>query len=350
MSEYKEIINDLKRKIYKPVYFFSGEEPYFIDLLSDHIEKNVLDESERDFNQNVFYGRETDMATIIGTAKKFPMMSDYQVVIVKEAQNLKEFSKSSGDSEEGGKKTETKNQLVSYLENPQPSTILVFCHKYKSLDGRSSLHKQLKKYAVYADFKKLYDNKIPGWINDYCRDKKIGIQAKAAALLADYLGNDLNKISNEIDKLLINIPSGSEINEQHIQDNIGISKDYNVFELQDALSKKDVLKANRIVMYFSQNPKENPMVMTISSLFGYFQKVLLYHFSTDKSKTGIAQSLGINPFFVEGYERAARNYPTAKLKMIFNWLREADLKSKGVENNSVEDGELLKELVFKILH
>ena len=350
MSEHKDILTDLKRKIYKPVYFFSGEEPYFIDLLSDYIEKNVLDESERDFNQTILYGRETDMASIIGVAKKFPVMSDYQVVIVKEAQNLKEFSRSSGDSEEGTKKPETKNPLLAYLEKPQPSTLLVFCHKYKSLDGRSAIHKQLKKQAVYADFKKLYENKIPGWINDYLKEKKVGIQAKASALLADYLGNDLNKISNEIDKLLINLPEGIEINENHIQDNIGISKDYNVFELQDALGKKDVLKANRIVLYFAQNPKDHPMVMTISSLFGYFQKILLYHFCTDKSKFAVAQTLGVNPYFVEGYERAARNYPTAKLKMIFNWIREVDLKSKGVDNNSTEDGELLKELVFKILH
>lgn len=349
MSEYQDILTDLKRKIYKPIYFFSGEEPYFIDQLSDFIEKNILDESEREFNQTILYGRETDMASVIGAAKRFPMMSEYQVIIVKEAQNLKEFAKSGGESSET-KKTETKNALITYIENPQTSTILVFCHKYKSLDGRSSLHKLLKKHAVYADFKKLYDNKVPGWINDYLKEKKVGIQAKASALLADYLGNNLSKISNEIDKLLINLPAGTEINEQHIQDNIGISKDFNVFELQDALSKKDVLKANRIVLYFSQNPKDNPMVMTISSLFSYFQKVLLYHFSPDKSKMAIAQALGVNPFFVDGYERAARNYPTGKLKLIFNWLREADVKSKGVENNSTSDGELLKELVFKILH
>ncbi|MHB8260084.1 MAG: DNA polymerase III subunit delta [Bacteroidia bacterium] len=344
---------DLKRKLYKAVYFLHGEESYFIDEISNYIEQHVLDESEKGFNQTVLYGRDTDLASIISLAKGFPMMGERQVIIVKEAQTLKELSKSTGDGDEVKEKktsSDTKNVLVSYLDNPQPSTVLVFCFKYKKLDARSTLAKTIAKKAVLFESKKLYDNKIPDWINGFLKEKKYNINPKAAILLAEYLGNDLSKIANEVGKLCINLLENSEITIDHIQQNIGISKDFNVFELQDALSKKDVLKTNLIVQYFAANQKENPLVMTNASLYNYFQKILLYHFVPDKSRGSVASALGMNPFFIEGYERAARNYNTSKLKSIFNCLHDCDARSKGVDNVSIEHGDLLKEMVFKILH
>ena len=318
MKEVTQLLTDLKRKIFKPIYFLSGEEAYYIDMISDYIEKNVLDESEQEFNQTILYGKEADMNTIISAAKRFPMMSEYQVIIVKEAQNLKELGKTSGgDDEESDNETPAKkssgsaNALTAYLQKPQMSTILVFCYKYKTLDKRSTIYKSLQKNHVYLETKKLYDNKIPEWITDFVQDHKFKISPKASFLLAESLGNDLSKIANEVEKLFINLKEGDEISLELVQDNIGISKEFNVFELQDALAKKDVLKANRIINYFSANEKEHPAVMTLSSLYGYFTKVLLYHFAPDKSKFIVAQVLGVNPFFVDGYANASKIYNTA---------------------------------------
>ena len=356
MKEVTQILTDLKRKIFKPIYFLSGEEAYYIDMVSDYIEKNVLDESEQEFNQTILYGKEADMNTIISAAKRFPMMSEYQVIIIKEAQNLKEFGKGSGGDDDDDSDAPTKkssgsaNALVAYLQQPQTSTILVFCYKYKTLDKRSTIYKSLQKNHVFLETKKLYDNKIPEWITEFVQEHKFKISPKASYLLAESLGNDLSKIANEIEKLFINLKEGEEITLELVQDNIGISKEFNVFELQDALAKKDILKANRIINYFSANEKEHPAVMTLSSLYGYFTKVLLYHFAPDKSKFVVAQVLGVNPFFVDGYVNAAKNYNTAKLKSIFSYLKEYDLKTKGVDNIGVNNGELMKELMFKILH
>lgn len=344
MSDFTQILSDLKKKVYHPVYFLMGEETYFIDAISDYIENNVLDEMEKEFNQSVLYGRDVDLATVLSAAKRFPMMSNYQVVIVKEAQNIREFAaKEKADKDE-------KPPFLAYLENPQKSTILVICYKYKSIDKRTALAKSIAKHAVLFEAKKLYENQVPDWILGYLKGKSYSMSPRAAALLTEYLGNDLSKIANELDKLMINLPAKSEITEQHIQDNIGISKDYNIFELQTALGKKDILKANRIINYFASNPKDNPLVVTLVSLHSFFSKLLMYHFTPDKSKGGIASALGVNPFFVGDYERAARNYPVQKLRYIVGELRDYDLKSKGIENASVPDGELLKELVFKILH
>lgn len=321
-----------------------GDEPYFIDMISDYIEQHVLDESEKEFNQTVLYGRDVTTADIISTAKRFPMMSEYQVVIVKEAQDTKDLIK----KEKEDKKDKQKPMFEAYLENPLSSTILVFCHKYKSIDKRTAVAKLIDKNAVLFESKKIYDNQVPDWINNYLKGKEYSVSPKACQLLTEYLGTSLSKISNELDKLMINLPPKSEISAEHVQANIGISKDYNVFELQTSIGKKEVLKANRIINYFAANPKDNPMVVTISSLYGYFCKLLTYHFLTDKK--GAAAALGVHPFFVKDYELAAKNYSVGKLKSIFSYLRDYDLKSKGVDAGSATEGELLKELVFKILH
>lgn len=346
--EFNQILSDLKKKVYKPVYFLMGDEAYFIDLISDYIENNVLDEGEREFNQTILYGKDVTTADVIGAAKRFPMMSEYQVIIVKEAQNIRDLVGKDDDDENKKGKEKTKPLFVSYLENPQPSTILVICYKYKSIDKRTAIAKTIEKNAVLFESKKLYDNQVADWINNYLKTKGYTINPRAAGLLSEYLGTSLSKITNELDKLMINLAPKSEITLDNIQTNIGISKDYNVFELQGAIGKKDTLKANRIINYFASNDKDNPMVVTMSSLFGFFSKVLLYHFVTDK-KTAPA-AIGVGPYFIKEYEIAAKNYSPAKLKAIFGYLREYDLKSKGVDSGSATHGELLKELVFKILH
>lgn len=354
MKEADKILLDLKRRIFKPVYFLCGEEAHYIDLISDYIEHNVLDEADREFNQTVVYGKDSDLVGILGLAKQFPMMGDHTVVIVKEAQNLKELNKSAGGDDDAPSSKGNANggaqQFLNYINNPQPTSILVFCFKYKTIDKRSAIAKALQKHAVYLESSKLYDNQVPEWISTYVKEKNYTIGPKATFLMSEFLGNDLSKISNEINKLLINLPAGKEITPELVQDNIGISKDYNVFELQDALAKKDILKANRIINYFASNEKEHPAVMVLSSLYGYFSKILKYHFVPDKSKFAAAAALGVNPYFIDGYAKAAVNYPSAKLKQIFSYLKECDLKSKGVDNSSISNGELLKELVFKILH
>lgn len=352
MKEAEQILLDLKRKIFKPVYFFCGEETFYIDQLSDYIEHHVLEEADREFNQSVVYGKDVDLAGVLGLAKQFPMMSEHNVVIVKEAQNLKELNKSQGSDDDAPSKSAggAIQQFIHYLVHPQPSTILVFCFKYKSIDKRSAVAKALQKNAVFLESKKLYDNQVPEWIAGYVKEKKYTIGPKATFLMSEFLGNDLGKIANEIIKLLINLPAGKEITPELIQDNIGISKDYNVFELQDALAKKDILKANRIVNYFAANEKEHPAPMILVTLYGYFSKILRYHFLKDKSKFAAATALGVNPFFVEGYAKAASNYNATKLKHIFSYLKECDLKTKGVDNSSISNGELMKELVYKILH
>ncbi|MBL7891173.1 MAG: DNA polymerase III subunit delta [Bacteroidia bacterium] len=343
--EFQQIMTDLKKKVYHPVYFLMGEEPYFIDAISDHIERNILDEGEKEFNQSVLYGRDVDVLSVISAAKRFPMMSDLQVVIVKEAQNIRDLV-----GRDKGEDTKHKHPFLTYIENPQKSTLLVICYKYKKLDMRTSLGKNIAKHAVVFESKKLYDNKVPDWIGNYLKGKNYSISPPACIMLAEYLGTDLSRIVNELDKLMISLPEKSEITVDHIQTNIGISKDYNSFELQNALGRKDVLKANRIVNYFAANDKDHPLVVSISTLYGYFSKLLTYHFLPDKSKPIAAAALGVHPFFLIDYEKAAKLYPPLKLKAIISDLREYDLKSKGVNNVSVGGGELLKELVFKILH
>lgn len=330
---FEQILSDLKNKIYYPVYFLGGEESYYIDTISDFIEKNVLEEAERDFNQTIVYGRDTNPLEIISLAKRYPMMASHQVVIVKEAQNIQKIE-----------------ELESYLQNPLDSTVLVINYKYKKIDKRKSFFKNIGKKGVLFESKKIYDNKIPAWIVNYLQPLGYTITPKASAMLAEFLGSNLSKIVNEINKLVLNIPGKTEINDVLIEQNIGISKDFNIFELQNAIGSKNISKANQIVNYFAANPKENPIVKTVPILFGFFSKLLIYHQLKDKSKNNVASALSVNPFFVKDYQVAARNYSYPKLKGIISLLREYDMKGKGVNNISTSDGELQKELMFKILH
>lgn len=336
-----DILKDLKNRKYKPVYLLHGEEPYFIEQVSDFIEHQLLPEAERGFNQTVLYGKDTDIMTVLNAAKRYPMMADYQVVLIKEAQDMKWGNDS--DDKKGI------NPFLSYLENPLPSTILVFCYKYGKFDKRKKTYKAIEKHGLVFESAALYDNKIPAWVEGYLTDTGYRIGQQAALMVAEYLGNDLSKIANELDKLMLNVAKGQEITLKHIQDNIGISKEYNVFELQTALAKKDVFKANQIVNYFAANPKNNPIVLVLGNLNNYFTRVLMYHYVRDKSPQNVAKEIGVNPFFVKDYEQAARSYNYAKSIQIIGYLRDYDLRSKGVDSMT-DHGELLRELMFKILH
>ena len=343
--EFTEIMSELKKKAFKPVYFLMGEEPYFIDRISNYIEENALDEAGKEFNQTILYGQDVDVLSVVSEAKRFPMMAERTVIIIKEAQHIKNLAK-----DEDSEKSKAKPPLLSYIENPNPTAVLVFCYKYKTLDKRTSLAKSIAKHAVLFESKKIYENRIPDWIGVYLKAKKYTISPKAAVMITSFLGDDLGKIANELEKLMINLPAGSEVSADDIQKYIGISKDYNVFELQNALGKKDVLQANRIANYFGSNKKEHPLIMTVPTLFSYFNKVLSIHFMKDRSKEGVAKELKVHPFFAGDYLSAAKNYSAGKVVNVIADLRETDNKLKGIGNATMEEGELLKELVYKILH
>ena len=331
---YKEIIKSLRAKDYKPVYFLHGEESFYIDGISDFIENKVLSEGEKSFNQTIFYGKDCDSKTLIDTASRYPMMASHQVVILKEAQEMKTIS-----------------ELQPYIEKAVPTTILVICHKHKKLDARTKFAKSLKANAVLFESKKLYDNQVPDWISDYLKSKKLKINPNAAQLIAEYLGTNLSKIANEMDKLAINLPAGTTIDEKHIQENIGISKDYNVFELQKALGQRSVLKTNRIIQYFISNPKKNPLVMVIGTLYNYFSKIYMLHFLRNLPDRELSKALKLrSEFFLKEYKLTARNYNLNKTKQVISLLKEYDLKSKGVDRDSASEGELMKEMVYKIMH
>ena len=330
---YEQILNDLKNKKYYPVYVLSGDEPYFIDAISDYIEKNVLNEMEKEFNQTIVYGSDIDMQSLISNAKRFPMMADYQVVIVREAQEIKNI-----------------DELTAYVEKPLKSTILVICYKYKKLDGRKALSKLVDKTGVLFECKKMYEDKLPAWISGYMQSIGYRIEPKASALLADHVGADISRIVQEIGKLVINVPAGATITDDHIEQNIGISKEFNVFELQKALGEKNIYRANLIGYNLSSNPRENPLVMIVPVLYGFFAKLLIYHQLKDKSSASVAKALKVSPFFVQDYQRAATNYPSQKLVKIISLFREYDLKAKGVDSANVDEADLLKELIYRILH
>jgi DNA polymerase-3 subunit delta len=334
LDEVIQITKDIKSGNIKPIYFFMGEEPYYIDKLTEFIDENVLSEEEKGFNQMTIYGKDSSIEEIISNAKRFPMMADRQVVIVKEAQELSRYI----------------DKLEAYIENPQPTTVLVFAYKYKTLDKRKKVTKLLAKHAVLFESKKLYENQVGDWIKRTLSGKGYNIEPKAAAMLVEFLGTDLSKISNELDKLKIVLPKGHTFSPKDIEENIGISKDYNNFELRKAIGEKDQLKAYKIAEYFAQNPKDNPIVVTTGLVFGFFSQLLQYHGLKDKSKQNVASVLRVNPFFVKDYEVAFRNYPMKKVSLIITSLREIDVKSKGVGSNSIPQRDLLNEMLIKIFH
>jgi len=331
---YSEILEQIKKKKYHPIYFLEGEEPYFIESLSGELEETVLEPSEKSFNFSVFYGRDTDPIALMNTARQYPMGAEYQLVILKEAQSMSKIE-----------------SLISYAENPVPTTILVICYKYGKLDRRTQFSKVLVKKALCFESKKLYEDKIPAWIQEYTQNKGYTMDTKTAYLLTDYLGNDLGRISGELGKLMVGLEKGKPITYERIETNIGISRDYNIFELGQALSKRDIPKVYKMVFYFCANPKENPLVVIIGFLGSFFSKVLAFHYMRGMDKGSIAGKLGVNPYFLSQYESAAQNFPLYSLPGIISGIRLADLQSKGVETGpNLTDADILKELIYKILH
>lgn len=330
--DFDAIIRDIKNRKFHPVYALHGEEGYFIDKIADLIEETALSESEKSFNQKILYGKETDFLTLMEIVKRYPMMAPHQVVILKEAQLLKDFER-----------------MAEYVTNPMPTTILVLCHKNKKIPQNKAFGKAIVKNSVAYYSEKIRSHKIPDWISNYLANLGLKINQKAAILLEEYLGNDLSKIVNSLDKLSINLAGSKEIGVEAIEKYIGISKDYNVFELNNAMSDKDVLKANRIINYFRSNPKAGPMPLVLGALYGFFSKTYLLHSLAGKDDRTIARELSINPYFIKEYKTAAKNYNKGQCELVFDFLHEYDLKSKGVGSN-VDSGVLLQEMIYKILH
>ena len=330
-----DILKELRAKQYRPVNYLMGEEPYYIDLIADYITDNILTETEKEFNLTVVYGADVDIATVINAAKRYPMMSEHQVVVVKEAQNIRNME-----------------ELSYYLQKPLLSTILVICHKHGVLDRRKKLAAEIEKTGVLFESKKVKDAQLPAFITSYMKRKGIDVEPKATAMLADFVGPDLSRLTGELEKLIITLPKGhTRVTPEQIEKNIGISKDYNNFELRSALVEKDVLKANKIIKYFEENPKTNPIQMTLSLLFGFFSNLMLAYYAPEKSEQGIANMLGLRtPWQAKDYLAAMRRYNGVKTMQIIGEIRYADAKSKGVGNPSLSDGDILRELVFKILH
>jgi DNA polymerase-3 subunit delta len=334
LDQVKEIIKNIKAGNAAPLYFLMGEEPYYIDKISEYIEQNVLTEDEKGFNQMVMYGRDSSIMDIVGNAKRFPLMAEKQVIIVKEAQDL----------------VKTIDQLESYLTNVQPTTVLVFCYKYKTLDKRKKVYKMIEKAGVMFESKRLKDYQIEAWARKLVETKGYTIEPKASAMLVEFLGNDLSKIANELDKLAIVLPKGSVITDAVIEQNIGISKDFNNFELLNAIVNRNQVKAYKIVNYFGQNPKNNPIVVTLGLVYSYFSKLLLYHGLKDKSSSNAVKVLKISPYGVKDYELGFKTYPMKRVSQIIANLKEVDLKSKGVGASNLPMGELLKEMLIKIFN
>ncbi len=332
--EYQNILADLKSKKYGTVYFLEGEEPYYIDLISDYILENVLTESEKSFNQTLLYGKDITLDTILTAARRYPMMAERQVVVVREAQNIKDI-----------------DELASYVEKPAPTTILVLCYKYKTIDRRKKLYKAIQKHGVYLESKTLYESKIPEWIVAYLKTQRLGIEPKAVQMITDHVGNNLQRIVNDLDKVTFSAVPGTSITVDDVEKNIGISKEYNPFEFQKALGGKDLYKANRIVNYLIENEKSNPMPVVTGILIAFFRKILTYHSLENKSNNSeVAQKLGVSPYFVSDYLAAGKNYPLQKAILALSLLREYDLRSKGARGGTTNNGELLRELTYKILH
>ena len=332
---FEQIISDIRARKFKPVYLLMGDEPYYIDEITNLLVETVLPEEEKDFNQSIRYGMETDVTTVITMARSFPMISDYQLIVIKEAQNLSKIE-----------------ELEHYVKNPLKSTVLVLNFKNGTLDKRKKLYAEIDKHGVVFESKKIPEYKIPAFIASYFQAKGLAIDAKSAQMLSDYLGNDLNKLTNEIAKLLIALPAGqSQITPNLIEENIGISKDFNNFELLKAVIDKNTFKVNQIADYFEKNPKNNPLIVTLVVLFNFYSNLMICYWAKNKTEQGIAAELGFrNPYQAKDYVTALRNYNAFKCMEILSLLRTYDAKCKGVDNVSTPDGELLKELLYKITH
>jgi DNA polymerase-3 subunit delta len=332
---FEEIKKSILSGKFVPAYLFQGDESYFIDQLTDLLVENVLDDSERDFNQIVFYGMETGARAVIAACKRFPMMAERQLVVLKEAQNMKDI-----------------DELVHYVKQPLHSTILVINYKHGKLDGRKKLAGEIGKIGISFESKKLYENQIPPFIIQYLQGRNIKIEQKAAYLLTDYLGNDLSKLTNELEKLIISLPKdNAQITSSLVEKNIGISKDYNNFELQKAIASKDIQKANRIAKYFEQNPKNNPLIVTLTVLFNFFTNLMICHYEKNQNESHLMSVLGFRfNFQITDYMQAIKNYGPGKTMRIVSLIRTADAQSKGVDNVSLPDGKLLEELLYKIMH
>lgn len=333
---YKEIISSVKKKDYRPIYFLNGEEPFYIDKIVDFISNNILDESEKDFNQTVLYAKDTPPINVIDTATRLPMMAEYQVVIIKEAQEYKSSSQW--------------EVFEKYFESPAPQTILVFAYKYKKYDKRSKIYKLLKKTALIFESSGVKDWELAKWVKDYIKEKNHSISDKAVALLVEFIGNDLARISNELEKLFILVDEGTQINEKDIETNIGISKDYNVFELVNAVMEKDSKKALKIVNYFSKNPKATHITVVLSNLLNLYQRLFKVHFLKTENPATVASTLKIAPYPAKLVLNNKRKHPPKIISRNFGILREYDLLAKGVGSSGTDQAELMKELIFKILH
>jgi DNA polymerase-3 subunit delta len=335
----KKVLTDLKAKKFSPVYFLQGEESYFIDIISDYIEAHALNDSEKSFNQVVVYGKDVTMATILTHARRFPMMSQHQVVLVKEAQEIQDLNK-----EIGGK------LLLDYLKQPLPSTILVFCHKHKTLDKRKELGKSIDKLTTSITSKKLYDNQLPDFLADYARDKKVNIEDRAVQALCEFVGNDLNRLTNELDKLLISLQPGQAVTTEQVMSQVGVSKEYNIFELQKAILHKDFLMAAKITNYFESNTKRNPMLPVVAYLYSFFSKLLIAATAEDKSDKGLVSALKVSPYAVRDYSLGLRQFAAPQILTCLSLIKEADLKLKGVNAGSSSEGQIFKELVYRLMN
>ena len=329
--EYQDILKDWKQKKFKSIYWLEGEEDFFIDQVVDYAEHKLLDEAEKGFNLTVLYGKDADWSAVINACRRYPMFAEKQVVILKEAQAMRDLLK-----------------LEPYIDHPLDSTIFVVAHKQGKLDGRSKMAKLIKDKGVLLSTKKLYDNQLPGWVEVYVREMGRAISQKACILLVDHIGNDLSRISNEIDKLLVNLPNEKKIDEGDIEKYVGISKEYNVFELQNAVGQQDFIKVMRIVNYFAANPKAGPVQMVIPALYNFFSKVNLI-FGVKGGEKEIASPLGVHPFFVKDYMQAARQYGAEGTEKAILLLHTYNLRSIGINDSGVEDGELMKELMYKVM-
>jgi DNA polymerase-3 subunit delta len=331
--DHKLLLKEIRNKKFEKIYFLHGEEPYFIDVLTKAIQDNALEESERDFNQSILYGKDAEVLSLISELKSYPMMAERRLVILKEAQYFKAIE-----------------QLESYLENPANSTIFVICYKYKTFDARKKTLKNALKNGVVFKSEKVKEYQLAEWIQQYIKTTGYELTSKACMLLIESLGNDLGRIVKELEKLAVLIEKGTIINENHIEENIGISKDYNVFELTNAVANKDNLKALKIVDYFDHNPKAADLVFVISNLFKFFSQIMRIHFLPNKSREAVAQALGVHPFVAGELTNAKNKYDPRKIAANIALIHEYDLKSKGVGNTSTTQGELMREMVYQLIH